>query len=420
MNPLDTTYIVNNITSKYEPFSCRNSFGYKVEHLRNTETQEVFETSLKRLRKRLHKLLNGLTPENSPIQKKVGKHPYVYYIDKNSQVQIFKLGEKLGQGKYSEVYKGFAITQGKPCAYKTPVEQDSEQSAGKKTTDATKIIQEKKTQPAHHTSYSESENLTFLKETIERDDKKILKSLLPLHGDTPYLPFVMLLDKVEWVDKRDLILEFGGKTLSYYLHHGIAFGKKVDDVWQYATQLLSTLRLFEAMEVVHTDVKPLNIVLQKGKLKLIDFDVLIKLPPDDSEEYIKDKCITTRLYITKAVMDKIQGAKSNQEARNAWIYCQRVAFAHTISEILRLAPLKSKNEKNQKLKLVEEQKYTEIDITKMLHYDKFPDAIKQLITALLDENVPPINNFIDALNDDVKNAYEKNVFGLMQSLGNLY
>lgn len=449
MTALDNTSIINTITSKYESVYGPNLCVYqKFKYLRHAESQGFFKTSPKKLDKLLTKLLTGLTPESEPTEQKIGKYYYISYIDKKepAQAHVFKLIKDIGKGGFNRVIEAFDIVRGMPCAYKTPIKQLSQEPVDKKI-DPTPIDDKKispdgveeeeeilklskgatksesvftppdlqQTHPSSpYFSYGESKNIKLLKKTIDNDD--FFQSLRPLHKGTPYLPFILHLDKVKWEGKTDIVLELADKTLHNYLSYGLPRDMHVRDVWRFATQLLSTLVLFEAMEIVHTDIKPENMVLQDGKLKLIDFDVLVKLPPANSEMYRHFKTPKTRLYVTKAAREKMEAAETNTQAREAWLYRQRVAFAHAFTEIMRITPLVKENEVQQNLPpVVDHQGYTDLDIKKTPKYDKLPTPIKQLIETLLDESVPSIQESITAaLDDSVKKAYKKKAFNALR------
>lgn len=460
-----------NIIDLYKAVEVPKWFGWSTKtRLRNCKTNEFFNCSPEKFEKILNLLLNRFAIEKGPLELSLGKKKYICYRDEEEPTfpHIYKIGEFLGKGGFSQVFEGFAITLGKPCAYKVPFKlaQPSPPQTGNPEV---KVEQEKDASPVSekepiaiqlpaYVTYGESENLEFLMNMIEssrpfaskqyvennqflesllpqqqleslspeeylelllplqQSSEQHLESLLPTHNGAHYVPFVIPLDKVKWPSATDLVFELADKSLDDYLSYGFAETLNPDNIWQYTSQLLQILKLFEAMQIVHTDVKSSNMVLQEGKLKLIDFDVLVKLPPDNKEKYVRQSSvIRTRLYFTKACKAKFRAAKTNAEARRAWLYSQRVAFAHTISEILRLTPLTNENEVEQNLKLKDKQYYTELDITKMLNYQKFPDAIKKLLETLLDKSIPPINDCIDALNENIKNTYITNTFKLMQN-----
>lgn len=458
MIPVDDITAKKNIFDLYVPEKKSPYNPWSKMRLRNLETKELLKCSPEKLDKILNELLIGLAPEHGPTELRINNKTYICYLDEKNPTlpHLFKVSELVGKGSYSQVFNAFAITLGKPCAYKIPVKlvaQPSpvlavnlEKTELNEDQELSPIAKEESSeiQSANYVLYGELNNLNFLINTLKSNQPlrngKLIKALLPIHNGESYRPFVQPLDKVEWDTRTELAFELGQTTLRKHLKYCLPNNFDPNDIWQYSIQLLSTLNLFEALEVVHTDVKSSNMVLQDGKIKLIDFDVLVKLPPDDNKPYVKQNSVPrTRLYITPAGRAKLRAATTNAEARKGWLYATRIAFAHTLFEILSLTPLKKKNEVNQRMPKVDTTKFksiektqvknaredywkmiskeedsTMLDIRKMPNYKDFPNAIKNLLETLLDENVPPLDECIAAITEDVKKDYIEKTFKAMQ------
>lgn len=475
-NTLDKTLIATNIRNQYEAYEVPKWFGWvglgTKTRLRHTQTKAPL-CSPEKLNKILADLLPELTAKD-PVEKKIGGKHYFCHLDKEHPTiaHIYKVIDDIGEGSFNRVFTCFSVTSGNFCAYKIPIDKPSPPPA---TLDPKKAVltkdkevappppaekESKEIQPAHILQ-GEFENLTFLKNKIEsgyfirseerlkssstkkdkrleslsieeKEEKELQKhlkliwkkqrntspifELLPI---TPkgafYEPFAFPVDKLEFKTRTDFVFELGEKSLNDYLSYGFASNLTRENIWQYANQLLAILRLFEALEIVHTDIKPHNMVLLEGKLLLIDFDVLVTLPPNNNEAYSYSYVPYTRLYRTEASCNKLHEAKTNTEARESWLYSQRVTFAHTFFGLFSLTPLIKDDEVKQNVeKKNKDQVFTRLDIRKMPNFEKFPAGIQQLLLTLLDEDLPSIDASIDFLSEMTKTTYFKETFKIMQ------
>ncbi len=269
--------------------------------------------------------------------------------------------------------------------------------AGGKSSKTTTIVYE-----------GEAENIRLIKQEITANPE--LQQLLPAGLKGPYLPVADLIHEVKWKDKIDLVLEKGDTSLHRALKFHTKHKMDLDIIWTFATQLLSILKLFEKMGLVHADFKARNAIInfKNRELKLIDFDVLVQLPPDNSSSCnaSRSKAFHTRLYYTQKSYKQLKNANTNAAVRRAWLYHQRVTFAHTFYELFRLAPFTNTDEEKQQLTIAEKQRFTELDITQTVSYKAMPENLKNFLDTLIDEKLPSLDNLM--LDKAAKKGYRKN------------
>ena len=142
------------------------------------------------------------------------------------KIHNYEIIDKIGRGKYSEVFSGKCITNDQPCVIKVlkPVKM-------KKIYRELKIL----------TNLSGGTNIIGLYDIVQDADSKI-----------PALIF----EEVKNVDFRTLYPTF-----------------KLSDIQYYFTQLLLALDYCHSMGIMHRDVKPQNVMIDPvaRKLRLIDW-----------------------------------------------------------------------------------------------------------------------------------------------------
>ncbi len=372
-----------------------------------------------------------------PKEKITRSHRYISCLTPSSEdgFKFYRLkNASLKKGAYSSVYiDAIEVMSGKPCAYKirrhqapasfNPLELPSahpqklrtHSQNSENTLPQISILED--TERLDCGNYADQEiqfegeseearNLHLLRCEVERNPE--LKKLLPLDASgKPYIPFVELLDVVKWADREDLVLEKGDLTLQNYIQHPADYKASADKTWTFAKQLLAILKLLEEMDVVLPDFKSKNtiITLANDALKLIDFDAIIRLPSDDPTPCNEIQALHTAHYLTRKNSQMLKEARTNNAARKALQYKQRVSFAHTLFELLRQFPISIVDEKSQELHIKKKQNYTEFDLTKTTAFAKMPKDLQNLFHTLLDDKLPSLNEA--ELDRPLKKEYEK-------------
>lgn len=109
---------------------------------------------------------------------------------------------------------------------------------------------------------------------LKQRAKLEINILKNLNTSDPINGIVILLDEFIYKGHQCLVFEFLDKSLRDILRKNNKKGISIHFVRSFACQLFSCLCIFESMDIIHTDIKPDNIMLEnskKCKIKIIDF-----------------------------------------------------------------------------------------------------------------------------------------------------
>ena len=98
-------------------------------------------------------------------------------------------------------------------------------------------------------------------------------------------------------NKYYIVMEFvDGKDLSFYIHNNK--NKSIKDIISFANQIASALSFAHKNKIIHRDIKPQNIILDKyGKIKITDFGIA-KINIPYAQTVAGEKIIGTTYYMS--------------------------------------------------------------------------------------------------------------------------
>lgn len=330
------------------------------------------------------------------------KKQYIYRIKKKENgeetLQIFKIIKLIGQGGFNEVYHIHNIHTGNPDKIlKIPRIISSKKTKEKKQKEITnennlnKTYEQNETQKSLEKHSQEKTDEQIKDAYYTKQNEEIIKECEILSQiwanplETEDLPFLkpaktffipslsrqVAISELGKLNLSDQIKKFQNPDFDPFCH------------WNYISQLINIILTLERLNLFHPDVKPLNIIMKDNKLKLIDLGDMQYLPASSNEPYTgKKKFPYTEKYYTNNASEIFKQARTNAETREAMIYRQRVAFAHTLYEMLfkSLANPKDLPTKNTNLALSDQ-----MDVTKLV-----PKVFQNLLTDLLNPELPDL------------------------------